>query len=112
MACGLFPSQANKYARDLVIPGPPQLRGVGIVWPFAPTHLREALAAGGSTVSDTMHIMLASVTVDRRVGADQRRRVPALGRHARNPPARPRTRCWRGSVGGVTAPETIGRGAG
>lgn len=36
---------------------------LGLVWPFAPMHLREALAAGGSTVSDTMHILLGSVTV-------------------------------------------------
>jgi hypothetical protein len=36
---------------------------LGLVWPFAPMHLREALAAGGSTLSDTMHIVLGSVTV-------------------------------------------------
>jgi hypothetical protein len=37
--------------------------GLGVVWPFFPMHLRETLAAGGSTLSDTMHIALASVTV-------------------------------------------------
>ena len=36
---------------------------LGLVWPFAPMHLREVLAAGGSTLSDTMHIALGSVTV-------------------------------------------------
>jgi hypothetical protein len=36
---------------------------LGLVWPFAPMHLREVLAAGGSTLSDTLHIVLASVTV-------------------------------------------------
>ncbi|MGE5243874.1 MAG: DUF998 domain-containing protein [Betaproteobacteria bacterium] len=36
---------------------------LGLVWPFAPMHLREALAAGGGTLSDTTHIVLASVTV-------------------------------------------------
>jgi len=36
---------------------------LGLVWPFAPMHLREALAAGGSTWSDTMHILLGMVTV-------------------------------------------------
>src|SRR6185503_11189503 len=36
---------------------------LGLVWPFAPMHLREALAAGGGTLSDTMHLVLASVTV-------------------------------------------------
>jgi hypothetical protein len=35
---------------------------LGLVWPFAPMHLREALAAGGGTVSDTLHISLAVVT--------------------------------------------------
>jgi len=37
--------------------------GLGLVWPFAPMHLREVLAAGGSTMSDTLHLVLASVTV-------------------------------------------------
>jgi uncharacterized membrane protein len=36
---------------------------LGLLWPFAPMHLREALAAGGSTLSDTLHIALSSVTV-------------------------------------------------
>ena len=36
---------------------------LGLLWPFAPMHLRETLAAGGSTPSDTMHLVLASVTV-------------------------------------------------
>ncbi len=36
---------------------------LGLLWPFAPMHLREELAAGGSTLSDTMHLVLASVTV-------------------------------------------------
>lgn len=36
---------------------------VSFAWPFAPMHLREDLAAGGSTWSDTMHIVLAAVTV-------------------------------------------------
>jgi hypothetical protein len=35
---------------------------LGLFWPFAPMHLRETLAAGGGTISDTMHIVLASVT--------------------------------------------------
>jgi hypothetical protein len=34
----------------------------GILWPFAPMHLRETLAAGGSTISDTIHITLGAVT--------------------------------------------------
>jgi CubicO group peptidase (beta-lactamase class C family) len=36
---------------------------LGLLWPFAPMHLRDALAAGGSTLSDTLHIVLSSVTV-------------------------------------------------
>lgn len=35
---------------------------LGILWPFAPMHLRETLAAGGSTFSDTMHLTLGAVT--------------------------------------------------
>ena len=36
---------------------------LGLLWPLAPMHLRETLAASGSTPSDTMHLVLASVTV-------------------------------------------------
>jgi Protein of unknown function (DUF998) len=36
---------------------------LGLLWPFAPMHLRPVLAAGGGTISDTMHLVLASVTV-------------------------------------------------
>ena len=36
---------------------------LGFVWPFAPMHQREVLAAGGGTLSDTIHIVLAFVTV-------------------------------------------------
>jgi hypothetical protein len=35
---------------------------LGVVWPFAPMHLREALAAGGGTFSDTLHIALGVAT--------------------------------------------------
>jgi phosphotransferase system glucose/maltose/N-acetylglucosamine-specific IIC component len=35
---------------------------LGLLWPFAPMHLRENLAAGGATWSDTMHIALGAVT--------------------------------------------------
>jgi hypothetical protein len=35
---------------------------LGILWPFAPMHLRETLAAGGHTFSDSMHIALGAVT--------------------------------------------------
>ena len=37
---------------------------LGVIgWPFAPMHLRETLAAGGGTLSDTMHMVLGGVTV-------------------------------------------------
>ena len=36
---------------------------LGLLWPFAPMHQREVLAAGGGTLSDTMHVALASATV-------------------------------------------------
>ena len=36
---------------------------LGLIWPFAPMHLREVLAAGGGTLSDTLHLVLASATV-------------------------------------------------
>jgi len=35
---------------------------LGIVWPFAPMHLREALAAGQGDVRDTAHIALGVAT--------------------------------------------------
>ena len=35
---------------------------LGVLWPFAPMHLRETLAAGGGTFSDTMHLALGAVT--------------------------------------------------
>ena len=36
---------------------------LGLLWPFAPMHQREVLAAGGGTRGDTMHIVLAAGTV-------------------------------------------------
>ena len=36
---------------------------LGILWPFAAMHQREVLAAGGGTLSDTMHVVLGGVTV-------------------------------------------------
>lgn len=35
----------------------------GFLWPFVPMHLRETLAQGGGTVSDTLHLVLGAVTV-------------------------------------------------
>jgi len=36
---------------------------VNVFWPLAPMHLREVLAAGGSSISDTMHLVFAGTTV-------------------------------------------------
>ena len=36
---------------------------LGLLWPFAPMHQREVLAVGGGTLSDTMHLVLASASV-------------------------------------------------
>jgi hypothetical protein len=36
---------------------------LGLLWPFAVMHQREVLAAGGGTLSDTMHVVLGAVTV-------------------------------------------------
>ena len=35
---------------------------LGVVWPFAPMHLRPVLASGGGTFSDTLHIALGVAT--------------------------------------------------
>jgi hypothetical protein len=36
---------------------------LGLLWPFVPMHQRDVLAAGGGTLSDTLHQVLAAVTV-------------------------------------------------
>jgi hypothetical protein len=36
---------------------------LGFIWPFAPMHLRETLAAGGGTFSDDLHRALGGVTI-------------------------------------------------
>ena len=36
---------------------------LGLLWPFAAMHQRDVLAAGGGTLSDTMHVALGGVTV-------------------------------------------------
>jgi len=36
---------------------------LGLLWPFASMHSRDVLAAGGGTLSDTLHVVLSGVTV-------------------------------------------------
>jgi hypothetical protein len=52
-------SRALRFAGGLIL----AYGSLGVLWPFAPMHLRETLAAGGGTLSDTMHLVLASTTV-------------------------------------------------
>jgi hypothetical protein len=55
-------SGSNKRLR--VVGGLMILYGIiGLGWPLAPMHSREVLAAGGGTISDTMHIAFSMVTV-------------------------------------------------
>jgi hypothetical protein len=42
---------------------------LGVGWHFAPMHQREALAAGGGNLSDTIHIAITFVTVSLMVAA-------------------------------------------
>jgi hypothetical protein len=35
---------------------------LGVIWPFAPMHLRAVLAAGGGSFADTLHLALGVVT--------------------------------------------------
>jgi hypothetical protein len=53
------PIRALRNAGGLIV----AYGSLGEMWPFDPMHLRETLAAGGGTLSDTMHLVLASVTV-------------------------------------------------
>jgi Protein of unknown function (DUF998) len=52
-------SRALRVAGGLIV----AYGALGVLWPFAPMHLRETLAAGGGTLSDAMHLVLASATV-------------------------------------------------
>jgi len=55
---------ATRRNRPLrVVGGLMMLYGVsGFGWPFAPMHQRAVLAAGGGTLSDTMHLVFGAVT--------------------------------------------------
>jgi len=52
-------SRALRIAGGLIL----AYGSLGVLWPFAPMHLRETLAAGGGTLSDTMHLVLAGASV-------------------------------------------------
>jgi len=63
VACGfgIWASAGRKRALRFVAVF---VSGIGILglvaWPFAPMHQREVLAAGGGTLSDTVHLMLGA----------------------------------------------------
>jgi hypothetical protein len=61
--CGVWKSAGRSRALRIVGVLIATYGALGLAWPFSPMHLREVLAAGGSTLSDTMHLVLGSVTV-------------------------------------------------
>jgi hypothetical protein len=62
-ALGVWASAAGK--RSLRIVGGLMIAYglLGLLWPFASMHQRAVLAAGGETLADTAHLVLAMVTV-------------------------------------------------
>ncbi|MDP4199767.1 MAG: DUF998 domain-containing protein [Bacteroidota bacterium] len=64
MAFGWGVWQSARGSRPLRIAGDLLLAyaALGLLWPLAPMHLRETLAAGGATFSDTLHLTLGAVT--------------------------------------------------
>ncbi len=64
-AFGLGVWQSATSARSLHIAGALLIIYglIGLGWPLAPMHQRETLAAGGGTISDTMHIVFSMVSV-------------------------------------------------
>jgi hypothetical protein len=63
IACGfgIWESAVQKPALRVVAAFVAAIGVLGLVaWPFAPMHQREVLAAGGSTLSDTLHLMLGA----------------------------------------------------
>jgi hypothetical protein len=61
--CGVWMAAGRSRALRIVGALLVAYGSLGLLWPFAPMHQRDVLAAGGGTVSDTMHLVLASVTV-------------------------------------------------
>jgi hypothetical protein len=61
--CGVWKSAGRDRALRIVAGLLVAYGSLGLLWPFAPMHQRQVLAAGGGTLSDTMHVALASTTV-------------------------------------------------
>jgi hypothetical protein len=53
------PNRAVRMVGGLIL----AYASLGLLWPFVPMHQRDVLAAGGGTLSDTLHQVLAAVTV-------------------------------------------------
>lgn len=62
LAAGVFAVAGNKRSLRVIAWAILIHAVLGLVWPFAPMHQREVLAADGSTWSDTLHLVLAGVT--------------------------------------------------
>lgn len=58
---GIWASAGEKRALRVIAVCALGVALTGIVWPFAPMHEREVLAAGGGTFSDTLHLILGGV---------------------------------------------------
>jgi hypothetical protein len=61
--CGVWKSAGRSRALRTVGGLMLAYGSLGLLWPFASMHRRDVLAAGGGTLSDTMHIALGVVTV-------------------------------------------------
>jgi pimeloyl-ACP methyl ester carboxylesterase len=62
-ALGLWKSAGRNRAVRIVGGLMLAYASLGLLWPFATMHQREVLAAGGGTLSDTLHVFLGGVTV-------------------------------------------------
>jgi pimeloyl-ACP methyl ester carboxylesterase len=61
--CGICKSAGRSRALRIVGGLMLAYGSLGLLWPFASMHPRDVMAAGGATLSDTMHVALAGVTV-------------------------------------------------
>jgi hypothetical protein len=92
---------------------------LGLAWPFAAMHQRQVLAAGGDTVADTAHLILAGVTVALMFAAMAfgacrvRNLVPdLLDRDDRDPPRIRRLDYRQRVPGGCEPADALGRALG
>ena len=60
---GVWKSAGRNRARRVVGGVLLAYASLGLLWPFAPMHQRDVLAAGGGTSGDIFHVVLGAVTV-------------------------------------------------